>query len=161
MLGLGLLVAGMASPTTTNTTDAVRKQLESQLRSKLGGLLPPAPPRAVNGDGLTALRSKLRADVERVEREAAEVGNADDTEEAQMRERVRLLERTVQEREGALRSAWPRIQSLQAQLAAQSDETASLRNLNTRLKQRLGTLKGSLQTPLSPEAMSADLQRPD
>ena len=65
-----------------------------------------------------------------------------------------VLERTVRERDDELRDARPRIQALEAELAAMRDETEGLRKANAKLRGHLGTVRRSLQIDLSPEALS-------
>ena len=100
------------------------------------------------------LRGAVAADVQRMLSDVERMGKTEDDEMTTLRTRVRVLERTVRERDDELRDARPRILALEAELASMRDETDGLRKANQKLKEHLGTVRRSLQTSLSPEALS-------
>ena len=177
MLALTALLAPLARPpvaplNNASSSDALRARLEQRVQT-LGR---PDPPGMVDGtlgtshQGATKARrndgeaqvasasSKLRgavaADVQRMLSDVERMGKTEDDEMTTLRTRVRVLERTVRERDDELRDARPRILALEAELASMRDETDGLRKANQKLKEHLGTVRRSLQTSLSPEALS-------
>ena len=99
------------------------------------------------------LRGAVAADVQRMLSDVERMGKTEEDEMVALRTRVKVLERTVRERDDELREARPHIQSLEAELASLRDENDGLRKANQKLKESLGSVRRSLQTSLSPEAL--------
>lgn len=145
-----------------NTTAALRQRLVRQAAT-LGKPDPIVDASEMRGRGdaepeagsaSSRLRGAVAADVQRMLSDVERMGKTEEGEMVQLRTRVKVLERTVRERDDELREARPRIQALQAELGALKDENDGLHKANGRLKGHLGTVRRSLQATLSPDALS-------
>ena len=140
---------------------ALRELIQSRARDARSAAQSVAAPEAAPAQPVQR-RRQLEADVARVASNLQKLNADEDEALSAAQSRARLLEKTLRERDDEMRQLRPRAQALEMELDGAREEAKSLSSLNTRLKERLSTIRRSLgqvgaadpplQAPLQPEA---------